>query len=244
MKRGALIICMSNSPSGHLDGPPHDYVNIKNYLVSSIGGEWLEEEIIHYPDPCIQDIKNAISVMGELDYSFIVFTGHGEFDQYNHRQHMEVMDGDITVRDLRTNCPRQTIIIDACRGFIQRMPPQIARSMNFAMESTGQRISTRKLFENKLLQAEEGLTVLYAASENQSALDTNIGAAYISSLIKSAKEWGKTNIGNVLDLKTAHNHAKTYMYNNYDDVTQVPVMNSEKRLRYFPFGVKSTRLNG
>jgi hypothetical protein len=234
---------MTDSPSGKLEGPSWDNENLRTFLTSRLGGDWYDDEIISLKNPTIKKVKNTILSFSGYDYSFIVFTGHGEFDQYNNRQHMEVMDASITVRDLRTNSPRQTIIIDACRGYIQEIPTQIAKLMNYSMESAKQRTSTRELFENKLLQAEEGLTVLYAASKNQTALDTNLGAAYISSLIKSAREWEKINIGNVLDLKTAHNNAKTYMYNNYDDVTQIPVMNGEKRLRYFPFGVKFARLN-
>jgi hypothetical protein len=90
-----------------------------------------------------------------------------------------------SINKLKTGCPRQTIIIDACRGYFSKRQRLLEKSMNFSnsVESYGQNISTRQLFDDNLAKTEEGLTVLYATNENQSALDTNLGAAYISSLL-------------------------------------------------------------
>jgi len=48
---------------------------------------------------------------------------------------------------------------------------------------------------------------------------------------------------NILNLKVTHNLAKTYLAENFDTV-QVPIINGEKRITYFPFAVKSTTIQG
>lgn len=102
------------------------------------------------------------------------------------------------------------------------------------------KLSTRKLFDQVVLNAEEGITVLYAASANQSALD----GAYIYSVLKVCKMWedcNKTNM--VLTIKDAHTFGIKYIKENFI-TRQIPEMNVEKRLRYYPLAVKFVPLHG
>jgi hypothetical protein len=226
---------MTDSPSGELNGPIHDYENLHSFLTSNLGGNWYDYEIIPLENPTKWQLKQKISEMAGCDYAFIVFTGHGALEERKKLQYIELMDGDVSIRELLVACKRQTIVIDACRGFFSRL---LLESLNsLGGKSHYEDTSTRRLFDNALVKAEEGLTVLYAASENQSALDTNLGAAYISSLIGVAEEWNDTSEENILSIKKAHENAIYYMHNNF--VTkQEPMMNKEKRLRHYPFAVK------
>jgi hypothetical protein len=246
MNRRALIIYMTDSPSGKLEGPIQDNENLREFLTSCLGGVWYSNEIISLKNPTIKKVRDTILTFSEYDYSFIVFTGHGELEKYEKDQYIELMDGEISVKELITDCPRQTIIIDACRGYFSKRQRLLEKSMNFSdsMESYRRNISTRQLFDDSLAKTEEGITVLYAANENQSALDTNLGAAYISSLIGSAQEWERASKNEtVLSLKSVHGISVEYMRKHF--VTrQVPVMNHEKRLRYYPFAVKFTTVHG
>jgi hypothetical protein len=237
---------MTDSPSGKLEGPSQDNENLREFLTSRLGGDWYSNEIISLRNPTIKKVKDTVLTFNKYDYSFVVFTGHGELEEDEKIQYIELMDDEISIRELITDCPRQTIVIDACRGYFSKRQRLLEKSMNFSngMESYGQNISTRQLFDDNLAKTEEGLTVLYAANENQSALDTNLGAAYISSLISSAQEWGRiSNNETVLSLKAAHGKAVEYMREHFV-TTQVPVMNHEKRLRYYPFAVKFTTVYG
>lgn len=242
MNRRALIIYMADSPSGKLEGPSQDNENLREFLTSRLGGDWYSNEIISLKNPTIKKVQDTILTFSGYDYSFIVFTGHGELEEYEKNQYLELMDGEISVKELITDCPRQTMIIDACRGYFPKRQRLLEKSMNFSMgmESFERNISTRQLFDDNLAKAEKGLTVLYAANENQSALDTNLGAAYISSLIGSAQEWERTSKNEtVFSLKSVHGKSVEYMRKHFV-TTQVPVMNHEKRLRYYPFAVKFT----
>jgi len=237
MNRRALIIYMTNSPSGKLDGPIHDYENLHFFLTNNLGGNWYDYEIISLENPTKEQLKEEISEMAGCDYAFVVFTGHGALEERTRRQYIELMDGIVSIRELFVNCKRQTIVIDACRGYFLKCELMEAIG-SLSGKPHYEETSTRKLFDNALAKTEEGLTILYAASENQSALDTSLGAAYISSLINVAEEWGDAyNEENTLSIKKAHENAIDYMYDNYD-TKQIPTMNKEKKLRHYPFAVK------
>jgi hypothetical protein len=99
------------------------------------------------------------------------------------------------------------------------------------------------LFEKGILSADEGWTVLYAASKNQTAIDTSQGAAYLLTLFEIALLWAKNDKNySFLSLKDVHTVAKTTIL-KYFVTTQIPTMNTEKRLRYYPFAVKQVLLN-
>ena len=103
--------------------------------------------------------------------------------------------------------------------------------------------STRTLFDDAVMRADEGWSILYAASENQSALDTDDGAAYLISLLRAAEVWERKNKRSlVLTLKEAHDFAAEYVLDNFD-TTQEPAMNGEKRVSHYPFSVKFASLH-
>jgi len=240
MKRRALIIYMTDSPSGRLDGPEYDYKNIHEYLTSNLGGNWYSNEIIALENTTRRQLKETVSQMADSDYSFVVFSGHGEFEQDKRLQYIELLDDEVSIKELIVNSKRQTIIIDACRGYFSMRERLLEKSMLFSMasESLYHEISTRELFDKKIEKTEEGLTVLYSASENQTALDTDLGAAYISSLLDVAKKWERSsNQMTELTIKDAHEKAIDYLHENFV-TNQIPAMNKEKRLRYYPFAVK------
>jgi hypothetical protein len=155
-----------------------------------------------------------------------------------------VADTDISILSLRTTAKRQTLIIDACRGFYSPTKAMLKGFSEIYEHFTGDPYSTRQMFENAVLMAEEGWTVLYAASRNQSALDTGNGAAYLLSLLRTSENWEAIDKKyNFIDLKVTHEQAKIYLKANFDTI-QIPSMNNEKRMRYFPFAVKVTLLHG
>jgi len=73
MKRRALIIYMTDSPSGRLYGPEYDYENIHDYLTSNLGGNWYNNEIIALENATKRQLKEAIFQIADSDYTFVVF---------------------------------------------------------------------------------------------------------------------------------------------------------------------------
>lgn len=242
MIRRALIIYCDNTESGELSGPPFDNEHYRNFLTSNLGGRWYDKEILSLRNPKSTRVIRAVrEFMNDADYTFTIFSGHGFLNSdENNRQYIEVADGNISILNLRTTAKRQTLIIDACRGYYSPTNEMLKSFTEYYEYFSGEPISTREIFDKAVLMAEEGLTVLYAARKNQSALDTDNGAAYLLSLIRIAEIWEENdNKNNILDLKAVHNLATKYLSTHFDTI-QIPSMNQEKRLRYYPFAVKVT----
>jgi hypothetical protein len=241
MNRKALIIYCTETDSGPLTGPKMDNNNIREYLKSDVGGQWDDDEIISLENPTISQVRRCIAneFVG-VDYSFIVFSGHGYIDESDDKDYLEVANGDIPLSMLIPSVvPRQTLIIDACRGYYSRIKDSSQKSFSNLYEYFSGHPNTRPLFEDAVNQAEEGITVLYSANENQSSLDTNKGGAYIYSLLSICKEWEKSVKEKYvyLDLKDAHEEACDYLKRHFI-TNQKPTMNSEKRRTYYPIAVK------
>ncbi len=243
MERRALIVYCDNTPSGPLPGPSHDFSNYVQYLTSPLGGAWYSSEILGLHNPTAHEVTTTgCSFLNEADYSFVIFTGHGYIlkSENSQRQYLELADKDISIRELKSSSPRQLFIIDACRGYqpITEGVTKIGSALESFQNFTDLASISRNLFDESVLAAERGLTVLYAASENESALDTDNGAAYLLSLRDAAKQWRTESNSRVLPANQAHSLATNLLEARFgDDTEQQPTMNKEKRLRYFPFAV-------
>ena len=240
MNRKALIIYCTETDSGPLIGPQMDNKNIRAYLKSDVGGQWYDDEIISLETPTISEIEDCIAEeFYNVDYSFIVFTGHGGIDEKDGQDYLEVADGDIPLSTLVSPAPKQTLIIDACRGYFKHIPDSLQKRFSNLYEYFSGHPNTRPLFEDAVSQAEEGITILYSANENQSSLDTNKGGAYIYSLLSICKEWEKSVKKKFvyLDLRDAHEEACDYLKRHFI-TNQKPTMNTEKRRTYYPIAVK------
>jgi len=245
MNRKALIIYCTETDSGPLTGPKMDNKNIREYLKSDVGGQWHDDEIISLENPTIGKVRRCITIeFDNADYSFIVFTGHGCIDETDNQDYLEVVDGDMPLSTLISPAPRQALIIDACRGYYNRVTDSLQKKFSNVNEYFSGHPDTRAIFDRAVYQAEEGLSVLYSASANQSSLDTNRGGAYLYSLLSICKEWEKVAKGKdvYMDLKNAHEKACKYLRDNFVTI-QKPAMNKEKRKFYFPIAVSAALLN-
>ncbi len=241
MIRRALIIYCDNTHSGRLYGPVIDNKNLRSFLLNNIGGDWAPEEVLSIRNPTVLQVRTALkNHFINADYAFVVFSGHGFINTDDgNRQYIELYNDSISIQELYPRALRQTIIIDACRGFYS--PIQI--ELQKAIEGIGDIYhfeglpSTRYLFEREIMSRPAGVIVLYAASSNQSALDTNGGGAYILSLLKTAENWGnKIDRTRVLPLNVGHEVAIRYMENNFETI-QTPVIKPEREI-YYPLAVK------
>lgn len=243
MKRRALIIYCDKTGSGSLIGPVCDNSNFIDYLTSYAGGEWRESEIMSLQNPTSDEVADSVNnFLHNADYTFTIFSGHGFVNtDNNYMQFVELYDKDISILKLKSNADRQTLIVDACRGFYSPTKEALTKGFSDLYENLERsHLSTRKLFDQAVLSAEQGWTVLYAASENESALDTDEGGAYLLSLLKASEHWEQADKkNNVLPLNEAHERAKIYLQNAFATI-QRPIINNEKRRTHFPFAVKGT----
>lgn len=239
MIRRALIIFCDDTDSGSLSGPVADNNNLRKHLTSQLGGEWYGSEILSLNNPTKRQVLQAMrNHINEADYSFIIFSGHGFINtDDNNEQYIELQDESISINILVNSCRRQTLIIDACRGYYSEKR-LFSKGLTGVFDSHKPRTSTRKLFNHHLNNCEEGLSILYAASENQTAIDSNQGGAYLFSILKACELWSQHDTKRQkFSIKDAHNNGTIFMHKNFKTI-QKPVMQPEKRMRYFPLAVK------
>ena len=242
MKRRALIVYCGED----LKGPPKDCDNFFDFLSRPIGGAWETSEILPLSNPTKKQLisEGQAFINDGMDYTFVVFTGHGFINKDdNYKQYIGLKDGWVSADLLVSNAPRQTLIMDACREHISlRGILKEASTPSQEQFSEGFGVLCRELYDDAIAKAPKGLSVLYAAGDNETALDTPAGAAYLLSLLDSAYIWEKTNKSdNILSLKNAHQASILILRNRYGErTTQNPCMNAEKRNLYFPFAVKPT----
>lgn len=237
MKRRALIIYCGNTSSGRLAGPVQDVLNYRNFLGSMLGGDWMENEIEILKDPSSGLVKRTVNTFQKgAGYTFTVFTGHGFINVAEKgRQYIELSDTCIPIRSLITDSRRQTMVFDACRGFYRPTRERIEEYAAISGIEHLEEASTRRIFDNAVMKADEGLSIMYAANVNESALDTNKGGAYLFSLLAYTEIWKAVNKkAHILPLNLAHTRGKALMYKKFNTI-QRPVMNKEKRVRHFPF---------
>jgi hypothetical protein len=240
MNRKTLIIYCDDTQSGKLQGPSHDNSNFRRFLKSNLGGAWYDDEIISLNNPSSYEVASCLRIHFKyIDYSFIIFSGHGciNVDQ-NKIQFLELSDTDVSIFALRNDSPRQTLIVDSCRGYFSQLEKSIEKALVDSYRAfSGDIQTTRKIYENAIENAEEGWSILYSADENQSALDTSEGGAYLLSLLRVSDKWNGNTSNQILPLNLLHDAAKVYLKQNFQTI-QNPTMTQEKRLRYFPFAVK------
>lgn len=241
MIRRALIIYCNDTYSGALPGPEQDNENYRSFLTSYLGGEWYDAEIKSLNNPTsilVEQIRQVF--LNGADYTFIIFTGHGFINTAdNGFQYVELSDKNISIRKLITDAKRQTIIFDACRGLEEFESDEIIKGLKEDIKMFSAGISTRLHFDKAVLDAEEGLTILFAADSGQTAQDSKDGALYLLSLIRVSEIWAgeENNTSAVLPINLAHEKAVDYMDEHFTTL-QEPTMNAEKRKRYFPFAIK------
>ena len=236
--RRAFLIGSNNSKYGRLNGVEADLERYERLLFSPNGGGWSRDEVMRLPEPSMHEFNDVISE-NECDYCLFIFSGHGGFDP-------EASDTEICINDEWEPCledvelpsGRQLLIIDACRSF----PEPIEKMAGFGRLRIVERVSTaylmlcRQLYEQRILNAEPGRSVMYACSPGESARETTQGGLYSRKLVEAVDKWvehRRNYPGNdTLFVNEAFQIAQGVM-----PQYQHPVLENGRRKRSFPIAV-------
>ena len=193
LNKKALIIGCSGSKdsSSYLPGVKNDVKSIKNFLTSPYGGCWYIDEIVISYNETIDEIKNKIkSLKNEnLDYAFVVFSGHGDFDSNKNERRLWIDEENYLyeseILDI-SKSKKQLTIIDACAGMeeVQEFPTVAMESKGF----TSAKKDYRKIFEEYLVKCPNQEIILYSSEKGEYSTDTSRGGLFIQSLLEVAKE--------------------------------------------------------
>ena len=190
LNKKALIIGCSGDSESYLPGVEKDVKSIKNFLLSPYGGYWYEEEIIISLNEGKEDIIEKINSLKEkkLDYVFVVFSGHGDFDIQKNERRLWIDDYEFLYEsDLLSLSSKQLIIIDSCAG-IEEEKKFLLPSMEGLLKTASLRINYRKIFENYIMECPNQEIILYSSQKGEYSTDTSKGGLFIQSLLEVAEE--------------------------------------------------------
>lgn len=224
MKRSVLLIGSPLSGDNFLKGVDVDITNFYRYVTSSIGGAYLEEEIIYLKHPKVSDVKYALSRIRNSDIATIYFSGHGaragnkDFICLNHKEYFPVTS-------LITNSKRHLIFIDACRtpmdSFIGDV--MVGAGYDFSMENPG---LARRLHCQYIQEAALGGAVVFGTAANQPSYDSESGGIYTNSLMATLYNWSNKHMQKMITVRSAFHNSSIITQRR--EPTQVPKLYCHK----------------
>ena len=185
MKRIALIIGSAGLPEEFLLGVKVDVENYQNFLLSPVGGLWYKEEIIVLLDEDVDEVYEVIEKIKDdkPHFAFVVFTGHGYYDNEEGERVLMLEDGELCESDLRGLAPRELLIIDTCAGMEEEIYKEEAVE---GLIKTAELINYRKIYEDAIKGCLPQEIILYASSPGEYSEDTPRGGLFSKTLLEVA----------------------------------------------------------
>lgn len=247
MKRRALIISNpgEQGAENYCEGVNLDVRQYRDFLTSACGGFWGSSAIKHLPRPSIREVRIAMEELTDVDYSLIIFTGHGWFSTTTQSTILTLREGqEIEHTDLMDGPPRQTLILDCCRENFPGLPLDEMIRAKAAMFSAGSLFhpkECRRYYKQQIEDCAAEIVVMYSCSSGQrSGDDSQRGGVYSYNLIRSATKWAdNVDIDTNTTYKTfsvvqAHEQAETAVQ-SIRRGRQTPQLEKPRSGPYFPF---------
>ena len=246
MNKGILIIGNPGKGKHYCEGVEKDLLNYRKYFSSITGGAWEDDEIKTLLCPTVTEMNRAVNVLDEMDYSVIVFSGHG-YSNINGETIIELSDDGDEYSENILKATNRTVIIDCCRKLW--LPPTIlekrADFMNLyeSARYSSLRELARLKYEDYIKNSNGMPVVMYSCSLGECANDNSeLGGDYSYQLLKAGKRFAGNAGEDALDVVEAHYIAKTELEKlNH---TQHPRICRARSGNYYPFAIKLNNVEG
>lgn len=248
MTRKALIISNpgEKGDENYCEGVNVDVSNYKQLLTSPLGGLWLSAEITHLDRPKTNHVIKEIAYLANIDYTFIVFCGHGYFSTKSDTTVLELQKyEELNSLELRANANKRTIILDCCRKVVKEA------ILEKAFAAKAERMiphlkpdECRRYFDSQIGKCSKGIVVGYACKKDEVAGDSQSRGGYYSyGILQSAINW-HDNINNI-DLEKSFYHFSIVKAHEEGIVrvrqlsggTQNPEIEKPRSDPYFPLAI-------
>lgn len=204
MKRKALLI---GDTIGCV-GVAKDLANWRKFLMSEVGGCWLNSEIEIIQNSTRDDILQRVSEIRSKNYDFsiVVFSGHGGTVKstvlwLNDKEYL-------LEAELKRISSRQITVLDCCRVH-EKIADAVMERETFSKSWAFSDELRAKYDRRQMSVIPHGVT-LYACSDEECAYTTSNGGYYTNNLLKSAMNIdSKSDFISVIE---AHNRAKYLTY--------------------------------
>ncbi len=241
MKRRSLIIGCPGKEANYLEGVAVDIVNYSNYFLSLHGGAWFRNEITIANNPNRNELMTIIDdIKAENnDYTIVTFSGHGWEKGKTGTRLLLRNDEEFLVKELNTGAKRQLRILDSCRTIEREviLEENSIFSKSLAGDSRNYTNQYREKYENLIQRCEKGITILYACSKDETAGENEDGGYFTQAMISIGNS--VTSLNNTyFNVETTLKKTKSWIDSLFDDASQNPISNNERRNYHFPWSLK------
>lgn len=230
------------------------YVDVRQYsaiLCSAHGGAWRQDEILHLDRPSKVQVREAVKALSGVDYSFVVFSGHGWYSSKDMCNVLTLRKSEeLASNELLAHANKRTTICDCCRKVYHESISESekrAMALSHRAATTLRRADPRKcreLFSAKVASAFTGVVEISSCSINETAGDDEThGGRYSSSLIVVGDRWAEEEAkkpswspDSSLSIVGAHVPACD-VTRHRSGGTQNPTISKPRSGDYFPFTV-------
>lgn len=243
-RKGILISNPGESgEENYCEGVKKDVANYRSFLLSSIGGLWRESEIEGLNRPSVTQVRQAISSLRNLDYSLIIFTGHGYHDTRLDSTMLELRSGHLLdSSELREGSKKQTLILDCCRKKYPVKPTLMMDSARMLKKAAVINPSDcRKYYNSRINECGDGLIVIHSCNIDElSGDDATRGGYYSYALLEESRKWAEDSDTDTsrsvgfLSLPMAHKSALPRV-RSISGTRQSPQIEKPRTGPYFPF---------
>ena len=184
-RKVVLIGCPGEGES-FLDEVKHDLNNYKSFFLSERGGSFTHEEIHSLINPDFGELCTSINGT-TVDYMIVCFSGHG-FSNHTGERMLSANNYSLRDTDLLSHyCPRQLVVIDACRNYPGARIggiPGLGQDWDYA---TGP--PTREIFDQWILESPYGHRIIHGTGDGFISEDTPSGGVFSTALIQTANNY-------------------------------------------------------
>ncbi|MBS1504068.1 MAG: hypothetical protein JST32_18515, partial [Bacteroidetes bacterium] len=147
-----------------------DIRNLHNFMTSTRGGEWQNDEIILLDNPSWLPVKRLLDAC-TADYLFVYFGGHGWSDEYQ-RRYMSFRDFQVEDTALLNHTPKQLIISDSCRVYYPAISGISPGDDDYSGFAGGE---SRRAFDLAIANSRDGKIIVHATGHGDEAAEELFG---------------------------------------------------------------------
>ena len=213
MKRKVLIIINpgeDEKADNYCKGVFVDADNYKSYFMTPYGGNWKEPEIAILDRPTKANVKLELDKMSLLDFSIVIFCGHGFYSSISKSNILELNSMEhIDSVDLKRGADKRIIILDCCRKIHAEYINEavIEKAKTFSETMGGlllNPLECEKYYNKTIMECEGQIIICNGADIDEFADDdSSKGGLYSSNLLKFSREYVGKKL-ETIDLKSKY----------------------------------------
>jgi len=243
MNRIAILIGspLSDNNPDYLSGVRYDIDNFYNFLKSSTGGAWSDEEIVYLKNPTIQHFATVKQKYSGRDFAFVYFSGHGFYSQKIDDQVLHLNDNEkIKSSHFLNFASKQITLFDACRVFSDWSNFLGAIEKPDLVYDFKNPEQAKFNYLSQIQRVDSGQAILFSTQQgNTSSEDPNNGGFFSSSILLAASKFAKNQQNEqILNIYNAFKNANQIIHSAYTTDQEPKIKPTTEAALFLPFAVK------